>query len=75
MGNCAVFYRELRFVIQDELTHCYALMGAYGDCPLGAQGWHHKAFPASKSCIEILDDFKNGVEDPVMWPLNAPGEA
>ena len=64
-------YRELRFVIEDELTQVYVLIEALGDCPLGVQGWHHKTFPASKSVQQILEEGVKG-DDPVLWPLSSP---
>ena len=71
MGKASMEYKEIRFVIEDELTQVYVLVEARGDCPLGVHGWHHKTFPASKSVRDIAnsDEF----EDAVLWPLNAPG--
>lgn len=72
MGQAAVEFQEIRFDIRDqELTHCYVLCKAVGDCPLGVQGWHHKAFPASKSALDILEAVKAG-DNPVLWPVQAP---
>lgn len=66
--NSTVTFRELRFVITDELTQCYVLCEAGGDSPIGVQGWHHKTFPASMSVDKILLT----IADCVLWPLNAP---
>lgn len=63
-------YREVRLVIEDELTQCYVLIEALGDCPLGVQGWHHKTFPPSMNCVQIIESM--GKDDPVLWPQNAP---
>ena len=73
MGQCSVEFKELRFVIEPELTQCYALINAVGDCPLGLQGWHHKTFPASVSTQDILAKIGDGSEDPIMWAQQAPG--
>ena len=55
MAAASVAYRELRFVIGDELTQCYVLCEAGGDCPLGVQGWHYKTFPPSMNVAQILE--------------------
>jgi len=71
MSKATVTYLEIRFTgLDTELTHCYVLCQAGGDCPLGVQGWHHKAFPASKSVADIVGTL--GADDPVMWPQAAP---
>lgn len=77
MGYAAQKYKEVRFVIEDELTQCYVLIEAIGDCPIGVQGWHHKTFPASKPVIDILADISRQHDsggDPVLWPLKHPEE-
>ena len=71
MGKASMEYKEIRFVIEDELTQVYVLIEAHGDCPLGVQGWHHKTFSASKSIIDIANS--NEFENSFLWPLNAPG--
>lgn len=70
MGKCQSEIREVRFVIADELTECYVLVEAIGDCPLGVQGWHHKTFPVSQSALDILGskDFR----DYLLWSQEAP---
>ncbi len=70
MANSQAIYKEVRIVIEDELTQVYVLIEATGDSPLGVQGWHHKTFPASKNAIEILNSFTK--DSPVLWPLDAP---
>lgn len=72
MGKASVSYMELRFVIEPELTQVYVLCEAKGDCPIGVQWWHHKAFPASKPTMSIMEDMFLKGDDPVLWPLNAP---
>lgn len=69
MADTHVYYRELRVIIEEELTQVYVLLDAYPDAPLGVQGWHHKTFPASRHLDEILQsaDFT-----PMMWPQAAP---
>jgi hypothetical protein len=71
MGKASMEYKEVRFVIEDELTQVYVFIEAHGDCPLGVQGWHHKTFPASQSIIDIVKS--NEFEDSVLWPLDASG--
>ena len=71
MGQCTATIREMRFVIEDELTKAYILMTADGDCPVGVQGWHQKVFPASKSAVDILSLIRDG-DDPVLWLMGAP---
>lgn len=70
MGRCQSIIREVRFVLDDDLTHCYVHCDAVGDCPIGVQGWHHKAYPAAKSAQDILEggDF----QDHLLWDLGAP---
>ena len=73
MANGSYAVKEIRFVIEDELTQVYVLLDADHECPVGVQGWHHKTYPASKSVSEILmEAFTGKDEDPVLWPLNAP---
>ena len=72
MGKAGVIYREMRFIIEDELTQVYVSCEAVGDCPLGVQGWHHKTFPASVSTQEILQRWADGKDDPILWPQQAP---
>jgi hypothetical protein len=69
MGNCSVYIREERFIIEDELTQCYVFLDAVGDCPIGVQGWHHKTFPATIPVVEIMTDH---FSDFMLWPLDAP---
>lgn len=71
MAAAGMKYRELRFVIEDELTQVYVLIEALGDCPMGVQGWHHKTFPASKPVIDILTRLGRD-NDAVLWPQQAP---
>lgn len=70
MGKCESSIREVRFVIESELTQCYVLVEAIGDCPIGVQGWHHKTFPASMAAVDILNskDFR----DYILWAQNSP---
>lgn len=72
MGKCSSRVREVRFIFEDELTHCYAAIEAEGDCPLGVQGWHHKVFGASVNAVEILT---NRFNDHLLWAQEAPAEA
>lgn len=72
MSYASMKYREIRFVIEDELTHCYVHIEALGDCPLGVQGWHHKAFGASKSVADIVAQAFGSADAPVLWGQEPP---
>ena len=71
MGKATVTYREVRFIIEEELTQVYVHCEAGGDCPFGVQGWHHKTFPPSLNICQIMSLWGEG-DDPVLWPLDAP---
>lgn len=71
VANAEAIVKELRFVIEDELTQVYVAIEARGDSPIGVQGWHHKTFPASKNVIEILESVAAG-DDWLLWGLEAP---
>jgi hypothetical protein len=73
MGKATVMFREMRFVIHDDLTHCFVLCEAGGDCPVGVQGWHYKAFAPDVSVQEIVRRLVAG-DSPVLWPQMAPEE-
>ena len=74
MGAAHYDMREFRFIIEDELTQAYVYIRAWGDVPLGVQGWHHKTYPASKSVLDILNLMASGKEgdDPLLWSHEAP---
>lgn len=73
MGACHTYIREVRFVIEDELTQVYVLVHDEGDCPMGVRGWHHKTFPKSKTVQQIITEAFEGPDDGyLLWPLNAP---
>ena len=69
MAAAGYNYREVRIVIEDELTHCYVYLEALGDCPMGVQGWHYKVFPPSWTSERI---FKEQIRDAITWPLEQP---
>lgn len=71
MANTQVTFKELRVILEDELTQVYVRCLS-NDGSWGIDGWHHKTFPASKSTIDILNSLD--VDTPIMWPLNAPPE-
>jgi hypothetical protein len=76
MANSTIEYRELRFVVEPEQTHCFAfIQQTDSDTMIGVTGWHHKVFPASMSVSDIMDTWTAGVEEPLLWPLNAPPSA
>ena len=70
MADTHIYFREVRFLIEKELTQCYVFLDAYVDVPIGIQGWHHKTFPASMSNVDILNATVK--DDPMMWPQAAP---
>ena len=72
MAKCEAVFKEVRFEIQPELTQAFFLIQAVGDCPIGVQGWHHKTFPASMNCTQILQRIERGEEDPLMWNQGVP---
>lgn len=55
-----------------QITEVYVAVRVVGDCPLGVQGWHYKAFPSRMSVLEIMNN--GGLEDHLLWPQKAPGE-
>ena len=72
MGKAGYNILELRFDTRHpELTECYIFLEAWGDAPLGVQGWHHKTFPASMSSLDILQG-PIAKQDFVLWSLEAP---
>ena len=68
MTDSSYEFREVRFIYEPELTQCYVLLQAFGDSPIGIQGWHHKTFPAAKSAVDILI---HHAADAVLWPQDA----
>jgi hypothetical protein len=78
MGKAGVVYREIRGVFEGPegqgLLQVYVLCEAWGDCPTGVQGWHHKTFAPDVHLASVLSDWGSGKEDPLMWPLNAPSK-
>ena len=73
MARAGYEVKEVRIVIEPELTQVFVMCEAWGDCPIGVQGWHHKTFPPSVSGLDFFTAWKVGDEDPVLWPLEAPG--
>ena len=71
MANSQAIFREIRFIIEDELTQCYVFFSVRGDSPIGIEGWHHKTFPASMTAVDILNGF-GGDDDPIFWAQQAP---
>ena len=68
MGKCESEIKKVLFVIEKDTTHCYVSVQAYGDCPVDVQGWHHKAFAAKFSAVDIMTKYF----DYLNWPLSAP---
>jgi len=63
--------KEIRMIVGPELTHVYTHIEADQNCPMGVQGVHYKAFPPTISTTDIMLEWQNGEQDPVMWPLKA----
>lgn len=71
MGECSVEITKIVFdTSHPELTEVYVCCRGEGDLPaFGVVGWHHKTFPGSKSCKDILiTDVKHYLD----WPQAAP---
>jgi hypothetical protein len=60
------------FDTEPELTQVYMFIHAWNDVPIGVEGWHHKTFPKSKSTLDVLNDWAEAVENPLLWPQQAP---
>lgn len=72
MGACHTYYDEIRFNVFDpDVTHVYVFIRGEGDCPFPVHGWHHKAFPATMTTLDIHNLLWNG-EDPVLWQRADP---
>lgn len=56
MGKCITKVRGIEFLFDDEMTTVTVEVEAFGDCPLGVQGAHTKAFPPSRSALDILQN-------------------
>lgn len=73
MADAMVEVREMRFVIEPGVTHCYVAYGPTSDGTLGVQGWHKRTFPESMSVIDILTGIGDGsIENSMLWGQEAP---
>lgn len=73
MGDCAVFYDEIRFSVRNpDITEMWVFVRGEGDCPFQVLGWHYKAFPSSVTTIEILTAWLAGDENPMTWMRRDP---
>lgn len=74
MADTLIAYQEVRFDVRDEqITHCYVFVENLSrDGMIGVEGWHHKAFPASMSTLDIMQAWAAGQDNPLLWPLQAP---
>lgn len=72
MANTQCEFKELRVILEPELTQVYILIHVINDDmgPASPQGWHHKTFPASKPTVDILNSL--GEDSPLLWPHKAP---
>lgn len=73
MGDCSVFYDEIRFSVRDpDKTEMWVFIRGEGDCPFQALGWHYKTFPSSVTTMQILAQWAAGAEDPLKWERRDP---
>ena len=73
MGNCTIFYDELRFDVRDpQALHAYVFIRCEGDCMHTLHGWHHKAFPVTTTTQEVVTAIFNGETDFLTWEREAP---
>lgn len=71
MGKAGCNIEELRFLIKPGWTEAYVLVSAWGDCPIGVQGWHYKVFSEDIGVAEIV---LNHTKDVALWPQKSPDE-
>jgi hypothetical protein len=70
MADAGYLIEWVMFDTRDEqVTHAYVAIKALGDCPIGVQGWHYKAFPSRVPTVDIL---QKHAHEMVLWPLKAP---
>lgn len=71
----SINFVEVRFDVRDEhTTHCYVRIEPHsGDVPHMVLGWHHKAFPASMTTLDIHRQMAEG-DNPMMWERLSPPE-
>ena len=68
MADAGYNFREVRIVIEDDLTHCYVFLEGLGDCPIDVQGWHYKVFPPSVPGCQVYRESIHAIK----WPLAGP---
>jgi hypothetical protein len=66
MSDNAYEYKEIRFLIEDELTQCYVFLASDFEM---AHGWRHRTFPARIPIEEIV---KKHVHNAITWSTGAP---
>lgn len=69
MANSSYAFKEVRFVIEDDVTKVWVLLIAHDDNPIGVHGWHYKEFPDSVPVVDIAQRY---IEDAVMWDRQNP---
>lgn len=73
MADTVIAYQEIRFDVRDpQITHAYVLVENVSRDGFPVGGWYHKAFPARMSTLDIMKEWADGREDPVMWDHGAP---
>lgn len=68
-------WAEVRFLILPESTDVYVRTVAQNEKAEPLEGWHFKSFPEAKSILEIMNEWAQGLFDPVAWPFKDPEEA
>jgi len=72
MGKCNVCVKEIRYLFDGDdgtgMMHIYVRGKAWGDCPMGADGWFHKVLPPGSTMM----DEEASVQDYLMWDRGTP---
>lgn len=69
MANGKMFFKEIRFQIDDEVTNVFVLVWSPDYSSIN--GWYTKTYPASFPCSDILNyHINSGVT--VNWNKGAP---
>jgi hypothetical protein len=80
MGKCQSSIKDVKVIFDKGISHYYVLVEAVGDCPIGVQGWHHKAFsvklePGDIAMGPLIYMGDLSLEDCLTWGLEAPPAA
>ena len=75
MANAHIKFTEVRFLILDDRTQVFvhvAPAGPIEDIPFQALGWHFAYFDATFSLMDIMESWKEGHFNPILWPTMEP---